>query len=221
MKKKLTVITTVLTIFSSFENAHSQSQFAGSYIGANAGYISGSASVSDDNENLSYQTTMISPAGASGGLTLGYNWVNKNVLFGVEFDHNFANIADRKVTDFPGNIGVEIDSYSTLRGRAGFVVDNGTLFFLTAGAAVAKINADGRDPSPSPGDNGFKISKSLTGITFGAGVEHSISNQLSLKFEYLNIDLPDMITKDLADADDAYTVSTKFNTFRVGLNYKF
>lgn len=221
MKKKLTLITTVLTIFSSLENAYSQIRFAGSYIGANAGYISGSASVSDDDENLSYQTTMISPAGASSGLTLGYNWVNKNVLFGVEFDHNFTNIADRQVTNFPGDIGVEIKSYSTLRGRAGFVVDNGTLFFLTAGAAVAKINADGNDTTSVPGDEGFRISKNLTGITFGAGVEHSISNQLSLKFEYLTIDLPDMITKDLNDDDETYTISTKFNTFRVGLNYKF
>jgi outer membrane immunogenic protein len=226
MKKKLTIITTALTIFSSIANAQSQSRFAGGYIGANAGYASGTSTVSDYDENLSYQPTLLSPAGASGGLTLGYNWVNKSVLYGVEFDHNLMGISDRKVTTYPGDIKSEINSYSTLRGRAGFVVDNGTLFFLTAGVAVAKIDADGKDSddgSPAT-DNEFKISKNVTGITFGAGVEHAFSNQLSLKAEYLTVDLPGIDTNDLIDFDDAgdtYNIASKFNTFRIGLNYKF
>jgi len=225
MKKKLTIITTVLTIFSSIGNAQSLSRFAGGYIGANAGYASGTSTVSDYYENLSYQSALLSPAGASGGLTLGYNWVNKSVLYGVEFDHNLMGISDRQVTDFPGDIKSEIGSYSTLRGRAGFVVDNGTLFFLTAGVAVAKIDAEGKDSDDgSPAEEaGFKISKNVTGVTFGAGVEHAFSNQLSLKVEYLTVDLPDIETNDFFNDDttDKYRIASKFNTFRIGLNYKF
>jgi outer membrane immunogenic protein len=112
----------------------------------------------------------------------------------------------------------EITALSTLRGRAGFVVSNSTLFYATGGLAAGRVKAQtqfsgsycsntncadlygyflGRGGLISSGDGesataaNFTKTESSTrlGWAAGLGMEHMITKNISLKAEYLFYDL--------------------------------
>ena len=177
----------------------------------------------------------------SGGLTAGFNRQYGNFVFGVEGDFTFQSL---DVTHTKSRIdpnpmipffGQQVDSayttefgnYATLRLRAGWAFDR-TMVYATAGLAGGEVH------------NGFSIaipgllyqspdwSKSglAMGYAVGAGIEHLLTDRVTLKAEGLFIDLDDRVVQgqdpvSFPNEYISYEFETKMMVGRVGLNYRF
>ena len=156
--------------------------------------------------NLGYQWGSVANAGADpngfvGGLQLGYNWQTGQFVFGAETDAQLTGADDSW-----GALKYSIPWFGTLRGRAGFAVNN-MLFYGTGGLAYGsgRIEAVGATETHSH-----------FGWTAGVGMEVGLAPNWSAKAEYLFINL----------ADEHYALSGldhdfASNLFRFGFNFRF
>lgn len=177
----------------------------------------------------------------SGGLTAGYNRQFGNFIFGVEGDFTMQSLDVTHTKSridpnpaFPFN-GQQVDSfyttefgaYGTLRLRAGWAF-NRTMIYATAGLAAGEVhNSFGIAipgllyQSPDWSKDGLAM-----GYAIGAGIEHLLTDQVSLKAEGLFIDLEDTVVQgqDPVSFPNEY-ISYKFENQmmvgRLGLNYRF
>lgn len=141
--------------------------WTGAYLGVNAGYAAG------DFEVLPPGT--FSGDGANGGFQIGYNKQLGSMVIGVEGDLQAADIDGAS-----GTVATSLDWFSTARGRVGYAFDS-TLLYGTAGVAFAGVEAS--DSFGGSDDN------TLLGLAAGAGVEQALTENISLKAEYLYVDL--------------------------------
>jgi outer membrane immunogenic protein len=134
-----------------------------------------------------------------------------------------------------------LDWFGTARGRLGYLVTERVLVFGTAGLAYGETEVSsnlfsngvfiGASTSihcvagaPCLGGQGSNTS---AGWTAGAGVEWAATNNITLKFEYFHIALPDtaIVMSAIAPATGNATVTANFrNQFdlvRAGLNWRF
>ena len=121
----------------------------------------------------------------SGGLiggTIGYNWQIGQIVVGAEGDIDWAG--DQRHHDVLCAAGCETRNnwLATVRGRLGYAFDR-FLPYITGGLAVGDINAT------RPGFPGGSTSNA--GWTVGAGLEVGIASNVSIKAEYLYVDLGD------------------------------
>ena len=128
--------------------------WAGLYVGGHLG-----GSVNDDND------------GIAGGGTVGFNTRAGQLVVGGE--------ADFSTTTIDGS-GIDIDWLWTVRGRLGLPLGNGAMPFVTAGLAIADVDATA---------GGVTESETKTGFTVGGGAEFRLSQNWSIKGEYLYVDL--------------------------------
>jgi outer membrane immunogenic protein len=96
--------------------------------------------------------------------------------------------------------------FGTLRGRAGFAINN-MLLYATGGLAYGELKGDFL---------GLDENKTLVGWTAGAGLEYGFTQNWSAKIEYLYMDL----------ASRTYTITGVDNGLhssflRLGVNYHF
>jgi outer membrane immunogenic protein len=189
-------------------------------------------------------------AGFIGGGQAGYNWQTGAFVLGVETDFDGTTLSktfDRTGTPFSG-VGVPIgllgDSLSlhaktslswlgTTRGRVGFVAtpDNRLLIYGTGGVAYAGGNAkfsvfdatSGAFWSGNP-------STTRVGWTIGGGVEYALTNNITIKGEYLYANLGSSSFNTAGNAAAATffpgvsangKVEYNASIFRGGVNYKF
>jgi len=146
--------------------------WTGFYIGAMGGY----ASESDNGIK----------GGFAGG-TLGYNWQQGALVFGLEADAAWADInrSAAGVVFVPGvgfvaaTATAKVQDWGTVRGRIGYAFDQ-VLIYGTGGYAWA-------DTKLSATALGVTVSEShvLNGWTAGAGVEVMFAPKWSVKAEYL------------------------------------
>ena len=110
--------------------------WTGPYVGANFGYQSGSVT-----------NNSAGPSGALGGVQGGYNWQLNQFVFGGETDLQFSGADDVFAPWKFSN-----PWFGTLRGRAGFAVNN-IFFYGTLGLAYGTLRAQNTvtgvmDPGP-------------------------------------------------------------------------
>jgi outer membrane immunogenic protein len=151
----------------------------------------------------------------SGGMiggTIGYNWQFGQAVFGVEGDIDWSGI--RGSTNSLCPLGCETRNHwlATARGRIGYAFDR-FLPYLTAGLAVGDINAT------TPGFPGGSIT--TAGWTVGGGLEVGIVPNVSVKAEYLFVDLSDFNCGFNCGLAANGNVSFYTNVFRGGLNVRF
>ncbi|MGJ4881304.1 outer membrane protein [Bradyrhizobium sp. HKCCYLRH1065] len=139
--------------------------WTGFYIGAMGGYA---------NENADFAAMK---GGFAGG-TVGYNWQQGAVVFGLEADAAWADI-NANVGALGVNAESKIRDWGTVRGRIGYAFGP-TLLYATGGYAWA----DNRISLTAPGFAAAD-SKIHSGWTVGAGVEYMFAPNWSLKGEYL------------------------------------
>jgi outer membrane immunogenic protein len=201
--------------------------------------------------------------GPLGGVQAGYNWqVNQKWLLGIEADIDAADINGTGTNPgfFVGNTPVtfqdsqRIDWFGTIRGRAGFLAMPNLLLFGTAGFAYGRVreNTALNSSLPTSGaisNNGVFVafdclagpncfvgssSRMATGWTAGAGLEYAFWKNISLKAEYLYVNLgggdgvnvvavstANVIGSPVSPA--SFTAShsrTDFQTVRLGFNVK-
>jgi outer membrane immunogenic protein len=192
MKSALSATCLAVAIVTATTGAQAQS-WQGPYVGANLGYQWSAISANPTR-----------PSGFNGGLQGGYNWQSREFVFGVETDLQFSGADDRFAPWKFSN-----PWFGTLRGRAGFLLNNTTLFYATAGLAYGELRAQSTV-------TGLSQSKVHPGWTAGVGVEMAITGNWSAKVEYLYVNL----------YDRAYSVTGASNgidasILRMGLNYRF
>jgi len=175
-----------------------------------------------------------------GGAQVGYNWqLQNNVVLGLEADVSFGNIGEswdssKQYDPYYGED--KIEAFGTVRARVGYAADR-FLPYLTGGLAWAKQDHSlGCSPASAiGGTNGcgvanggaqFDTSDSSTSIGWvvGAGVEYALTNNWTVKGEYLYTDLGKE-TVSLYDPNwpgsTERNFDTSFSTVKLGLNYKF
>jgi outer membrane immunogenic protein len=167
----------------------------GPYVGANAGF-QGSSNVGG-----------LSPSGFTGGIQAGYNWQNGAWVYGVEADFNLSS-ASARFADYQ----FSNPWFGTLRGRAGYVVNDVVFVYGTAGLAFGVSTVTRGGLSDTSGHAGW---------TIGAGAEFGLAPfglgpNWSAKVEYLYHGLSQ-------GAVLPASVSSNFpsNVVRVGVNYHF
>ncbi len=190
--------------------------WTGFYIGANAGYGGDKF-----NYDLSYLAVPVTSASitSSGwfvGGQIGYNYqFANNVVVGLETDIQWADISGT-VAIGPYSAGSSVDYFGTIRARLGYAFDR-FLPYITGGAAYGRTSTDVTCIT-CVGVTGNATTS--WGWTLGGGVEYAITNNWTLKAEYLYVDLGN--ANNIASfAGYSIDNDTKFNSIKVGVNYKF
>jgi outer membrane immunogenic protein len=169
----------------------------------------------------------------------GYNYQIDTYVIGLETD--FGWVGGTRTTSFtapPNVIGLTNNSSSTagldwlgtVRGRVGLAYDR-ALFFATGGLAYGQAKASSNS-AVNDGTNTDLYSGSVSGIrtgyAVGGGIEYAITNNLSVKAEYLYYNLGSATyavapANTFAAGEGLSTVAhQKFDgsVVRAGLNYK-
>ena len=190
--------------------------WAGAYLGLNAGYGFGS---SQWTLGL-LGTSVFDTSGFLFGGTVGFNYPISVVMIGLEGDVDWSGLSGNA-----GNCAVNASGAAaacqtknnllgTARARVGYALDR-TLIYVTGGAAIAPVQA-GLNP-PSTFDSATKL-----GWAAGAGAEFAFFGNWSAKVEYLYIDLAMSSCSTAANCGTAAGSSVAFteNVVRGGFNYR-
>ncbi len=177
------------------------------YAGIHAEYLWGEPTLSPDPAFLSRRDF----DGQLGGLTVGVNHFAGNFLIGAEADIGVGN-AEGYATDSTGFEGilVDLDWLATVRARAGYKIEN-VVIFGTGGLALGGLEAKVFNP------NTFLFDSTAVGYTVGFGAEMSVSERLSIKAEYLYVDLGEENFPPVF-AYGASSAGIETSLFRLGLN---
>jgi len=222
--------------------------WTGFYVGINGGY-GFSARDEDVVWNETFATTpffgpasagSLNPAGAFGGVQVGYNQQLGSLVVGIEADLQGAGISDSATgvtTPYlaPGGVASmtsknSVGWFGTVRPRLGFAWDR-TLLYATGGLAWGGITHEMQWSDnfgfSTPQD---RVSSSQVGYVLGGGIEYGFSHNLRLKLEYQYLDFgtthykaPELFGP--GGAATAFAINTDthtdFHTVRVGLNWKW
>ncbi len=153
----------------------------------------------------------------SGGLiggTVGYNWQFGQALIGAEGDIDWSDIKGTTTVLCPGGCETRNKWLATVRGRLGYAFDR-FLPYFTGGLALGDINAT----LPVPVLPGGSVSSA--GWTVGAGLEVGLVSNVSLKAEYLYVDLGTFNCGLNCGLPPGGNVSFTTNIFRGGANLRF
>jgi outer membrane immunogenic protein len=162
--------------------------WTGLYAGLNLGYEWGKATNSS-----------IDPSGVAGGGQVGYNWQSGQFVFGAETDIQISGADDTFAPYKFSN-----PWFGSLRGRAGFAINN-MLLYGTFGLAYGDLKAE---------FGGLSESKTLVGWAGGVGMEVGFTPNWSAKVEYLYMDLGNR-SFSLTGVDNGLQASY----LRLGVNY--
>lgn len=158
-----------------------------------------------------------SPFGGLGGVTVGYNYQQGNLLVGAEGDIGFGSISSS------GNVGPgttssgDIHGIGTVRARVGYVWDR-ALLYVTGGYAGASLTGKVSDFAGSP-NLVLDQSHYLNGYAVGAGIEYAITTKISVKGEYLFTGFGG--ESYFGGTKDALNAGAHINLIRAGVNYHF
>ncbi len=151
----------------------------------------------------------------SGGMiggTIGYNWQFGQLVAGIEGDIDWTGIRGSTNTNCPLGCDTRNHWLATARARLGYAFDR-FLPYITAGLAFGDISAT------TPGWPAGSIT--TAGWTVGAGLEFGIVTNVSIKAEYLFVDLGDFNCGFNCGLAGNSNVSFYSNVFRGGLNVRF
>jgi outer membrane immunogenic protein len=198
--------------------------WAGFYVGVNGGYgwSAEDSTVQATIGQLPPQSLAIERDGGFGGGQIGYNYQANRFVVGVEADIQGGDIRGEHSVSVP-NIHVDsgLDWFGTVRGRLGYTVDRALIYatggFAYGGASGSASVKSQLLPAPLSADK----DTTLTGFTLGGGVEYSLNPRWSLKAEYQYLDFGSNHRVDsYGPAKVTYDTEPKFDTVRLGLNYR-
>jgi outer membrane immunogenic protein len=207
--------------------------WSGIYIGVNGGY--GGDSVNYVTPAAGTDNTAFSSGrGFLAGGTVGFNYEipTSNFVIGFEGDFDWTNMDGaqfsegrvKRTTYVVYNEGTGADWLATARARLGYSIATpfGTplLLYGTGGAAFGAIRDYGFSSFADP--NGT-YTHTWTGWSAGAGFEYAITQNLTVKTEYLHIDLGTHSIDDEFGLPGGSGNTEHFtaNIVRAGLNWKF
>jgi len=194
-------------------------------------------------------------SGFTGGGQIGYNWqIERKWIAGFEADLQYANIKGDTLFKAPDEGGVtlsaasshQLDWYGTLRGRIGYLLSDRLLAFGTGGLAYGGTKSQAAISIIGPlgwsVDGGFvtriicpgfttclagSSSQVSVGWTAGGGLEYAVLPNVTIRSEYLHIDLGDQNVKltvqSPATGNGFVNVkfSNSYDIVRMGMNFRF
>ena len=168
--------------------------------------------------SLSYPKRKIAPS-----IHVGWDTQMGSVVYGAELDYTFASAKRTEIYDTPIGNSVrvtksdELKSVTTLRGRMGMTVGN-ALVYATAG--IAKVKTDHTwTETGDPNDSWPTFHNDHTGFVYGFGVEHRVSDLLSLRAEYQHVNVPE--TSSTNNKGYTMEVGEDVSTFAFGASFHF
>jgi outer membrane immunogenic protein len=168
------------------------------------------------------------------GATLGYNFQHGSWVFGPEVELGWVSNDETYIdpNDDDDGLFTEYGFFGAVTGRVGYAADR-TLFYGKGGVAFADMkNAGGEfDGVGNEGDDGkwgFDGDEAgfgdetRIGWTLGAGVEHALSMQWTIKAEYMYADFGSETYGNIdGDFDEPFSFDNQLHTVKIGLNYQF
>lgn len=156
--------------------------------------------------------------GVAFGGWIGYNMMlDRNLVVGVETDLGRANTSQSNNVFDNDTSYSGIDTFGSIRGRAGYAVDN-MLFYATAGLAYASITND-IQKGRNAGEQVVWDDKWATGYAIGAGLEYAFTSHMIGRIEYIYSNYG---TTSLVNADgNLAEMTNEMHLVRAGLSYKF
>ena len=180
--------------------------WTGFYVGIVAGYGWGTSTWE------ALPGTTISPKGYMIGGTLGYNYQTGSFVWGIEGDLSWSNVKGSVTCGVAFTCETSNSYLATLRGRLGYAFDR-FMPYVTGGLAAGDINAT------RPGLPGG--SNSSAGWVLGVGLEVGVVSNVSVKAEYLYVDLGNFNCGLNCGLVATGNTSFDANLFRGGLNVRF
>lgn len=224
--------------------------WTGWYVGLNAG-----AAINDSRYTLLPTGNFLGPAWVggnplrtdsgrfdrtsfTGGGQIGYNYQVGKWVWGVEADINYGGegqtdnvnrpFAAPLVGSFVHGVSERLDWFGTLRGRLGFTPADRVLLYATGGLAYGRVSSSSNLLATADGDTYIgSASSTRVGWTAGGGAEWALSNNWTVKAEYLYVDLGSFSYSDpnvpLIFPGFTYQtdVTAREHIVRLGLNYRF
>ncbi|MBR1179689.1 porin family protein [Bradyrhizobium sp. KB893862 SZCCT0404] len=231
--------------------------WGGCYVGGNAGYsraevrsdgtpnaiFTGTAPAGTAAILTSASAAKVTPDGFTAGLGIGCNYQRGIFVIGAEGDINYSDLGAQQIRGPFANAAPVVpytweerfhsNWFATARARAGVVLAERSLLYVTGGAAFAEYNW--LKALDFPGFAGFRYqasaSESKLGWVVGAGWEYAFNNSWSAKVEYLHMDFGS--SSGIAPtppgpaagpgAGSAWSISNNFreDVVRLGVNYRF
>ena len=154
-----------------------------------------------------------------GGAQLGYNrQVTPQLVVGLEADIQKSGLRGTidAASGATASAGAELDWFGTARARLGVATDR-ALVYGTGGLAYGTATTHSFDPGGATTGSTTTVK---TGWTVGGGVEVGLTDNLTLKTEYLYVDLG---ADPLVTTSPGETVeeTTRAHVMRAGLNQRF
>lgn len=199
--------------------------WTGFYLGAHGGYGWAESGVSytdlvdtDDDFSVNLESD-----GFVVGGQLGFNWQWESLVLGIEGDASFADLNgdddfDNGLGEI-GNVENDVDMLASIRGRAGFAFDR-FMPFITAGYGYADGEVSGNVTGDMSGS--FSEDQSYDGWVYGFGMEFAVTENVSLRAEYLRYDLDnDDLFFDNDSGDGTVESDLEVDVIRAAVNFKF
>lgn len=185
------------------------SGWGGFYAGVSGGYGFGNATIAPAPGAQASNGT----GGWNLGGQAGYNADMGGFILGAEADLQWSSINYSEAVA-GGTFKAGVDFYGTLRGRAGMAFGQ-VMPYVTGGIAAGRGTVTL--------DNGVNTSQSAThmGWTAGVGLEAQATQNISIKAEYLYVDLGTQTYNNLPAPIGNIDATQRFSVVRAGVNYKF
>lgn len=196
--------------------------WTGFYAGVNVGYgWSASGITIGDTEDSPVGPE---PEGVFGGGQMGYNWQRGSLVLGVEVDMQASGIRDTTHDTNFGDVATsKLNWFGTVRGRLGYAFDR-ALVYATGGFAYGGV--ENQLSGPLLVGSPYRFDSTATGYVVGGGLDYKISQSMSLRAEYLYINLDTNVAKNPAgtpvtNLTNDVVKDNDYHTVRFGLNYHF
>jgi len=256
----LSLLSSILLTTTFAASANWQGPYIGAYLGSgygnnhintSVGAVTGNsyfATNADINTINNAGTWTKNPNTEIVGIQIGHDWIWKQMIYGIAMDYGALPLSSsQRISTFYSS---NSDQYSlftsmsthqlfTLRGRLGYQTDVywPSLFYLTGGAAITKLNVKNSfsDNSAFAGRGENQTTENQIGWTVGAGIELASFGNASLNIEYLYVRMPSVKTSSLiSNTQEGFgiplqsltsplTTTGQFHAslIRFGLNYRF
>lgn len=192
--------------------------WTGFYAGVHASAVDGD--INDEVAGRETETVVLDPNGVMGGVQAGYNFQIGRILLGIEGDIGFGDLDDRGKTS-DGTVEAKTEWIATIRGRLGHSWDR-TLIYVTGGVAFTELKIDYHYRFSAFDSFDHSGTESATGWTVGGGVEHALTDTVTLKAEYLYADFgKETFTFEDSRLTTTHDAELETHHFRVGVNLLF
>jgi outer membrane immunogenic protein len=208
--------------------ALAEGSFEGFYAGTQLGYHDGKDKGTEyDTGVASDYTQTTEPSGASLGIFGGYNkLVTPSIVLGIEASIDSRSQDDSSpqkdlgVPDLDYLAKIDIRSAWSLQARLGRIINEQTLLYVTGGFAGARIQSSFCDVTVPECES---HSDSENGWIAGLGIEHLLTDYLSIKAGYSYADYGSRDVSTAVVYGDGYYEKQEYteHSFQVGLAYHF